>query len=177
MTSWSFGAAGTLLVLRHEGGSGGAADALPPDEGAFLLESATDSDHARTRLVDVIVAVEGRGEELASWTLDELRDRVVSWVRAGRLVVWRARRAPPLFKPELELPRVDSLGPTSWIEIVLVDQENKPVPGERYVLDLGDGTMRRGTLDGSGFAREEDLKGSRCKVLFPDLDPQSWALR
>src|SRR2546423_15564990 len=42
----------------------------------------------------------------------------------------------------------------SWIEIELVDEENKPVPGEAYKITLPDGKhVASGTLDHKGFAR------------------------
>jgi len=63
----------------------------------------------------------------------------------------------------------------SWIEIELVDDENEPVPGERYRITLPDGeTAAEGTLDDKGFARVEGIDPGTCKVTFPELDKDAW---
>jgi type VI secretion system secreted protein VgrG len=64
---------------------------------------------------------------------------------------------------------------TSWIEIALVDQNNKPVPGEPYRVTLADGqTLAEGTTDDKGGARVEALDPGSCKVTFPKRDKRSW---
>jgi type VI secretion system secreted protein VgrG len=63
----------------------------------------------------------------------------------------------------------------SWIEIVLVDDDDKPVPGEAYRITLPDGTtLAEGTLDENGFARVDGIDPGTCQVTFPDLDKDSW---
>jgi hypothetical protein len=63
---------------------------------------------------------------------------------------------------------------TSWIEIELLDEEDAPVSGERYEIELPDGTFAKGTLDGDGFARVDGIKPGACKVSFPSLDKEAW---
>ena len=63
----------------------------------------------------------------------------------------------------------------SWIEIELVDEKNKPVPGEKYRITLPDGTVvAEGTLDTKGFARVDSIDPGTCKVTFPNLDKDAW---
>jgi len=62
----------------------------------------------------------------------------------------------------------------SWIEIKLVDENNDPVPGERYKIELPNGKFAEGTLDQNGFARVNGVKPGTCKVTFPNLDKDAW---
>lgn len=65
--------------------------------------------------------------------------------------------------------------PTSWIEVELVDQDGKPVPGEPYSIILPDGeAVADGTLDEQGFVRIEGIDPGTCKVMFPRLDGRDW---
>jgi type VI secretion system secreted protein VgrG len=62
-----------------------------------------------------------------------------------------------------------------WIEIELIDDQGKPVPGERYRITLPDGTtLAEGTLDAKGRARVDGIDPGTCKVTFPDLDAPTW---
>jgi len=63
---------------------------------------------------------------------------------------------------------------TDWIEIELVDQEGNPVPGEKYRIELPDGTVREGVLNSKGVAWEGNLDPGSCKVTFPDFDTNEW---
>lgn len=63
----------------------------------------------------------------------------------------------------------------SWIEIVLEDNQGKPVPGEAYRITLPDGsTLAEGTLDEKGFARVDGIDPGSCQVTFPNLDKDAW---
>lgn len=64
---------------------------------------------------------------------------------------------------------------TSWIEIVLIDEADQPVPGEAYRITLPDGeTVAEGTLDGRGFARVDGIDPGTCQITFPRLDAEAW---
>lgn len=63
----------------------------------------------------------------------------------------------------------------SWIEVVLVDEADKPVPGEAYKVTLPDGkTVAEGTLDQNGFVRVDGIDPGTCQITFPKLDGDAW---
>jgi hypothetical protein len=63
----------------------------------------------------------------------------------------------------------------SWIEIELLDEENRPVAGERYRIILPDGnTIAEGTTDAIGLAAIRAIDPGICKITFPDLDKADW---
>lgn len=66
--------------------------------------------------------------------------------------------------------------PVHWIEIVLVGEDDQPVPGEAYEIELPDGRIRRGRLDVEGKARVDGIaRAGACKVRFPELDQDAWS--
>ena len=62
----------------------------------------------------------------------------------------------------------------SWIEIELVDEDDKGIPGEKYKITLPDDSVAESTLDEKGCARVEGFKKGTCKVSFPRLDKEAW---
>ena len=64
---------------------------------------------------------------------------------------------------------------THWIEIQLVGEDGKGIPGEPYRVTLPDGTtVAEGTLDENGSARVENIDSGTCQVTFPYQDQDSW---
>ncbi len=111
--------------------------------------------------------------------LSRVLQPLVDAFEAEKLVVWGPKRigvTQPAIFPSLpgQKPRVDPVAQTTWIEIVLLDQEGVPVADEPYTLVLPDGGTRSGQLDARGFARIEGIVAGVCDVSFPRIDGREW---
>lgn len=84
------------------------------------------------------------------------------------------RVVPPAVEPAAPLAPVDTSNDTEWIVIELVDDEDRPLPGQRYRVRTPDGRVVHGTLDRNGRARIEGIPGGECDVTFPELDGREW---
>lgn len=62
----------------------------------------------------------------------------------------------------------------TWIEIVLVDEHDQPVPGIKYRLKITDGSVREGSLDSNGRVRINGIDPGSCEVSFPEIDAREW---
>jgi type VI secretion system secreted protein VgrG len=58
--------------------------------------------------------------------------------------------------------------PPSPTRLKLTDQDGNPVPGERFVITLDDGTERAGVLDENGERLLPALEG-KATIRFPEL--------
>lgn len=64
---------------------------------------------------------------------------------------------------------------TAWIEIMLVDMDNKPMPGVRYrITPPGGGDPMEGYLNEHGQAGYYKIEPGNYKITFPDLDRDAW---
>lgn len=61
-----------------------------------------------------------------------------------------------------------------WIEVVLLDADNDPIPGERYELRLPDQSLQAGQLDRKGSVRFEGIVGGEATIRFPGIDAREW---
>ncbi|HUT35061.1 MAG TPA: type VI secretion system tip protein TssI/VgrG, partial [Planctomycetota bacterium] len=77
-------------------------------------------------------------------------------------------------EPVLPKPYKPGEDKTHWIEIELVDEDGKPVPGEVYRVTLPDGSVAEGTLDKNGRAKLNGIDEGTCVVTFPELDTEAW---
>lgn len=57
-----------------------------------------------------------------------------------------------------------------WVGINLTDSSGAPLPDKKYILHMPDGSTRDGTLDDSGYAREENVPPGPLSVEFPDVE-------
>ncbi len=136
---------------------------------------------------ELFEAVEGLfvsvGGELVAHavTVGDRTDPVIRAFLDERLWLWEipvhAVDAPAVFPPLPGQPQPPGREPPAaltWIEITLVDETGEPLPGERFLLVLPDGSRRNGRLDDKGFARVEQIPAGVCDVSFPDIDGREW---
>jgi uncharacterized Zn-binding protein involved in type VI secretion len=62
----------------------------------------------------------------------------------------------------------------TWVEIEALDQDNKPVPNERYRVVAPGRDPIEGFLNDKGFARVDGIDPGNCTISFPDLDARTW---
>jgi hypothetical protein len=112
-----------------------------------------------------------------------LRELVREGLRSGALEAFRVRvalsggavqKAPE--PPKDEAPAKEE--PKSWIGIELMDDADppKPVPYQKYRIELPDQSIREGMLDGNGQAMVRGIDPGTCKVSFPLLHGDDWKL-
>jgi type VI secretion system secreted protein VgrG len=111
-----------------------------------------------------------------------LESEIADTATPGKDVTYQKQREqmPPAELAALNAPshqptEEDKEKKKSWIEIELVDEEDNPIPGEKYRITLPDGkTLAEGRLDDKGFARVDGIDPGTCKITFPDLDKEAW---
>jgi hypothetical protein len=63
----------------------------------------------------------------------------------------------------------------TWVQFELVDENGEPVRDRiRYRLELPDGSVREGYLDGDGSVRVSNIDPGSCRIAFPDIDAREW---
>ena len=135
-------------------------------------------DRLRRLLVDI--------GEAAVWRMsnEDVRRRAMAALEAGRLELVAYVPGPSIPRPppvEEAPPAPVQPPPTAppaeephWIEIVLLGEDEEPLPGFRWRIELPDGEVREGKLDKRGRARLDDIPGGTCRVCFPELDQDAW---
>ena len=73
--------------------------------------------------------------------------------------------------------RVLDLEKKHWVEIVLLDERNNPLPGEHYEITIPGGACVSGSLDSKGRARIEGIDSGTCRVTYPNFDKSAWKKR
>jgi hypothetical protein len=85
---------------------------------------------------------------------------------------------PGVIQPEL--PRYQPSEPeeivegNDWVEILVADEDDEPVVGVAYELELPDGSIRRGRTNRYGIARVESIPSGSCKLTLNELDESAW---
>jgi hypothetical protein len=118
-------------------------------------------------------------------TLDRsVVDRLGWLVQTGRLIAIECREPLMPYVEDLPPPPVEAGGAftpsqtkepeKTWVEILLLDDTGKPVPGQKYRIKTPDGVLHEGTLDDTGKARVGDLDPGSCDISFPEIDGGEW---
>lgn len=64
-----------------------------------------------------------------------------------------------------------------WIGIKLEDHEGRSATGARYEVTLSDGMVQSGSLDKDGEVELKPIPAGECKISFPDIHGDEWALK
>ncbi len=146
---------GTMVFINSGGaaGSGSPGSLVPP----LAATAALEADKA-----DPGAAGEAQAKQAAAQ------------LSLGAMSLAGARKPAASDAPAHDPNSEENKKKTHWIEIQLVDQDEKPVPGEVYLITLPDGTAQPGTLDDKGLARVDGIDPGTCKVTFPNLDKEAW---
>lgn len=177
------------VALAEEAALAGAARparrALDPEDALAVLRRALGLAPGQATLRRIAEAVlPGTGPRLED---DAVLRLIAAQLRSGRILV-RERPGAPL--GGVDGPDVASAPPprpaeearrarveVTWIEIQLLGEDDQPIPGERYRIELPDGSVREGQLDDRGLARVDGIDPGSCVVTFPRLDEEAWAPR
>ena len=55
-----------------------------------------------------------------------------------------------------------------WVEVKLIDDDEKPVPNAKYVIEFSDGVRRNGQTGSDGLATEKNIPPGPYSISFPD---------
>jgi hypothetical protein len=63
----------------------------------------------------------------------------------------------------------------TWIEVLVVDAADQPVPGVSCMLDLPDGRKVKVTTGDDGVASVMLIDPGECAIELPDYDLRAWS--
>jgi hypothetical protein len=147
---------------------------------ALELVGAFRDDPVAMRELRVMAAERHPSVDVSLLRDEEVLELVARTIAAGQLVVeaFDAELVESPTGPDVTLPEpqeaVVDVRPTDWIAIELIGEDDQPIPGERYRVELPDGTVREGALDAKGKARIDGIPPGQCKISFPRLDKDAW---
>jgi hypothetical protein len=73
-----------------------------------------------------------------------------------------------------ELVPSDAPPEDTWIEVLVVDEEDVPVAGIEYEIELSDGRVRRGRTSELGILRYDGIAPGSCKVKLLSVEGKGW---
>ncbi len=124
-----------------------------------------------------------RHATLSTCDLEHLIHEIEAHIRSGALHVAATPRTrlrlpelpqpPELLAPEVETVDANDAAPVreqlAWVEVRLLDEEGKPIPGNACRITLADGQVHALRTDAQGLIRIAGLAHpDPCEVLFPE---------
>jgi len=173
-----------------------------PDESAepiitrrfFSIDSARTflrsfyGDHFAMSALRDLVAERFHHSDVSTWNDNRLLEFVAWKLASGRLKIMDKSRfrfagggtssrteQPPVAAEPPPAPVSQVTTETHWIEIEMVGEDDKPIPGVRYTVKQSDGReVAGGRLDRLGFIRADVPESGTYQISFPDLDKEAW---
>ncbi|MFL5348276.1 MAG: carboxypeptidase-like regulatory domain-containing protein [Hyalangium sp.] len=155
---------------------------IPADAVLWRLQGWRGDLSAERTLLDVYEALGGRMRSgLSSLERRSFLEHVWTELEAAfesdRLALLKVSR--PVFIPAEREEAEDSdwedeSEPTSWVGIVLEDEDGEPVAGRRVRIKLADGTVKESVSDDKGRIRLDGIPQGNCQVEFPGMDASDW---
>ncbi len=123
-------------------------------------------------LASIVRALEGAfaGSEMRDAV--QLKALLRRALRDGRVTALKPGLGAPKWDAPAEAEPVAQALPVlrerlEWIQVELVDEKGKPVPAAEVLIELPNGSVRRGSTDGAGRLRLEGIEGGMCRIQFP----------
>jgi hypothetical protein len=112
--------------------------------------------------------------------LDDARliERVAQRIARGDLILVRELHqwsTPGVVDPveEREAPE-EVVEKLEWIEVLIVDEDDQPLPNVAYKLVLPDGSSRVGKTNNLGIARYDRIPAGSCTFELTEMDAGAW---
>ena len=147
---------------------------------AAVLEASPSWGFAARAVDEAARYVRQRFAGVSGLRTTSAREAVFEALSRGLLTAWRADLRDVAAPDDaldtdalMRIPLASTLLPKTWIEIELTDMEGNPRAGERYWIQLTDGSVREGALDRHGRAYFGDLDPGECEIRWPDLDDEA----
>jgi len=144
-------------------------------------------DHFAMSTLRDLVAERFHHSDVSTWNDNRVLEFVAWKLASGRLRIadkpgfrfTGGGASPAEQPPEAEEPPPAPVSQvtteTHWIEIEMVGEDDKPIPGVRYMVKQSDGTsVASGRLDRLGFIRATVPESGSYQISFPDLDKEAW---
>jgi hypothetical protein len=106
------------------------------------------------------------------FTADIADPEKAAQAKAEQLVQQKGKYGAPKEKP-FTAPATDTTE-QGWAEIALVDEDGKPVAGQKYEVTLPNGKVAKGSTDGKGKAKIQGFVSGVCQLTLPQLHGDAW---